>query len=63
MNADDLVLCGESKEDLKVMVGCFVKAHRSSSLKFNADKSKVMGLGWKEGLECESCMMEHDWRD
>ena len=27
--ADDLVLCGESEEDLRAMVGCFVEVCRS----------------------------------
>ena len=36
--ADNLVLCGESKEDLKVMVGCFVEVCRRIGLKFNAGK-------------------------
>ena len=51
--ADDLVLCGESEEDLKVMVGCFVEMSRRRGLRVNADKSKVMVLGGKEGLGCE----------
>ena len=37
---DDLVLCGESKEDLKVIVSCFVEMCRRF-LKV-VDKSKVM---------------------
>ena len=41
---DDLVLCGESKEDLREMVGV------------NGVKSKVMVLGGEEGLECEVCV-------
>ena len=35
---DDLVLCGESEEDLNVMVGHFVEVYRRS-LKVNVDKS------------------------
>ena len=50
--ADDLVLCGDSKEDL-VMVGCFVEVCRRRGLKGDADKGKVMVLGG-EGLECET---------
>ena len=54
-NADDLVLCGESEEDLKAMVGHFVEVCRRS-LKVNAGKSKVNVLGGEEGLECEVCV-------
>ena len=55
MYADDLVLCGELKEDLRVIVGHFVEVCRLS-LKVNACKSKVMVLSEKEGLECEVCV-------
>ena len=34
--ADDLVLCGESKEDLRVMVGQFAEVRRRRGLKVNA---------------------------
>ena len=34
--ADDLVLCGESEEDLRVMVGHFVGVCRIRGLKVNA---------------------------
>ena len=37
--ADDLVLCGESEEDLRSMVGWFAVC-RMRGLKINADKSK-----------------------
>ena len=40
--ADDLVLCDELGEDLKVMVGCFVKVCRRRGLKVNAEKGKMM---------------------
>ena len=50
--ADGLVLCGESEEDLKVMVGHFVEVCRRRGLKVNADKSNVV-LGGDEGLGCE----------
>ena len=43
--ADDLVLCGESKEDLRAMVGHFVEMCRRRALKVNVGKSKVMVLG------------------
>ncbi|MCQ7056811.1 hypothetical protein, partial [Clostridioides difficile] len=53
--ADDLVLCGESEEDLMAMVPCFVGACRRG-LKVNAGKSKVMVLNGGGGVECEgSC--------
>ena len=40
--ADDLVLCGESEEDLRAMVGQFVEVCRRKGMKVNAVKSKVM---------------------
>ena len=43
--ADDLVLCGESGEDLRAMVGRFVEVCRRRGLRVNAGKSKVMVLG------------------
>ena len=49
-------MCSESEEDLKVMVESFVELCRRRGLKVNADKSKVVGLGRKEGLECEICV-------
>ena len=49
--ADDPILYGESEEDLKVMVGYFVEVCRRKGLKFNTDKSKV--LGGEEGLGCD----------
>ena len=42
--ADDLVLCGESEEDLRAMVGCFIEVCRRRGLKVNAGKSNVMLL-------------------
>ena len=54
--AEDLVLSGESKEDLKVTVRHFAAVCRKKGLKVNADKSKVMVLGGEEGLEYESCV-------
>ena len=42
--ADDLVLCDESEEDLRAMVGRFVEVCRRRRMKFNACKSKVMAL-------------------
>ena len=46
-------LSGESEEDLKVMEGRFIEVYRKRYLKVNANKSKVMVLGDKKGLECE----------
>ena len=51
--ADDLVLCDESEEDLKAIVGRFIEVCRRIGLKVNAGKSKVILLGGEEGLECE----------
>ena len=51
--ADDLVLCGDSEEDRRVMVGRFAETCRRRGLKVNAGKSKVMVLNGEEGLECE----------
>ena len=48
--ADELVLCGESEEDLRVMVGRFVEVCRKG-LKVSAGKSKVMVLNGEEVLE------------
>ena len=50
---DDLVLCGKSEEDLRVMAGRFAEVCRRRGLKVNAGKSKVMVLTGEEGLECE----------
>ena len=41
---DDLVLCGESKEDLRAMVEWFVEVCRKRAMKINASKSKEMVL-------------------
>ena len=48
--ADDLVLCGESEEDLRAMVGHFVKECRRRGLKVNKGKSNLMALNGKDGL-------------
>ena len=50
---DDLVLCGEVEEDLRVMVGRFAEVCRRRGLKVNIGKSKVIVLNGEEGLECE----------
>ena len=51
--ANDLVLCGESEEDLRAMVGRFVELCKRRGLKVNAGKSKVKVLNGEVGLECE----------
>ena len=50
--ADDLILCGESEEDIRLMVGRFVE----ECLKVNGGKSKVMVLGGEEEVEYEVCV-------
>ena len=54
--AGDLIFCGESKEDLRAVVGRFLEVCRRRDLKVNAGKSKVIVLGEEEGLECEVCV-------
>ena len=51
--ANNLVQCGESEEDLRVMVGWFAEVCRKRGLKVNAGKSNVMVLNGEERLECE----------
>ena len=51
--AYDLVLCGESEEDLGAMMGRFVEVCRRRGLKVNPGKRKVMVLCGKEGLDCK----------
>ena len=51
--ANDLVLCGESEEDMRAMVEWFVEVCGRRRLKVNAGKSKVMVMNGEEGLECE----------
>ena len=61
--ADDLLLCGESEEDLRVMVRRFDEVCRRRGLKVNAGKRKVMILDGEEELECEvhvdGILLEH----
>ena len=52
MYADDLVLWGESEEDLRMMVGRFFEVCRRE-LKVNAGKRRVIVLNGEEGLKCE----------
>ena len=49
--ADDLVLCGDSKEDMRTMVNRFVVVCRRRGLKVNEGKSKVVVMNGEEGLE------------
>ena len=46
-------MCGESEEELRVLVGRFVDVCRRRGLKVNAGKNKVMVMKVEEGLECE----------
>ena len=50
--ADDLVLCGESEEDLRGMVGQFAEVCRRRGMKVSAGKSMVMVLNEEEELKC-----------
>ena len=51
--ADDLVLCGEPEEDLRVMLRRFAEVCRRRGLKGNVGKSKVTALNGEEVLECK----------
>ena len=42
--AGNLILCGESEEDLRVMVGWFAEVCRRRRLEVNTGKSKVKVL-------------------
>ena len=53
---DDLVLWGESEENLRAMVGHFVKVCMRRGQKVIAGKSKVMVLVGEDGFECEVCV-------
>ena len=54
--ANDLVLCGQSEEDLMAMVRRFIEVCRRRGMKVIADKSTMMVLNGEEGMECEVCM-------
>ena len=56
MYADNLALCGESEEDLRAMVECFVELCRKG-VKVSADMRKVIVVNGEEGLECEVLVM------
>ena len=49
--ADNLVLYGESEEDLRMMVGQFAEVCRRRGLKVNVGKSKVIVLNGEKGLK------------
>ena len=51
--AEDLVLYAESEEDMRAIVGRFIKVCSRRYLKVNAGKSKVMFLGREKGLVYE----------
>ena len=51
--ADDIVLCGETEEDLRAMVGWFIEVCKRRGLKVNAGRNKVMVMNGEERLECE----------
>ena len=53
--ADDFVLYGESKEDMRVVVGYFVEVYKRKGFKVNVGR-KVMVFGGEEGLEYEVCI-------
>ena len=54
--ADDLVLCGESEENLRAMLGYFVEVCRRRGLKVNVAKSRVVVLDGEEALEYKFCV-------
>ena len=58
---DDLVLYGESEEELKVMVGCIVEVCKRIGLKVNANRSKVMVLSGEEKLRVRFMLMKCNW--
>ena len=51
--AYDLVLCGGSEEDMRVMVRRFAQVCMRRGLKVNAGMRKAMVLNGEEGLEWE----------
>ena len=44
MSTDDLVLCSESEDDLRVMIRHFVEIYKRKDLKVSADENNVMVL-------------------
>ena len=53
LHSDDLVLGGESEENLRAMVGWVVEVCRRRGLKVYAGKSKIIVMNAEGGLECE----------
>ena len=43
LHADDLILCGETEEDLRAMVGGFIEACRRRGMKVNAGGTEWRG--------------------
>ena len=41
----DLVLCGGSEKDVKIMMGRFIEVCRRQGLKINSDKNEVIVVG------------------
>ena len=56
LHAEDLVMCGESEEDLMAIMERFIEVCRRRGLKVNADISKLMLLDGEERLERYYCM-------
>ena len=52
-----MVLCDELNDNLRAIVGCFVKVCRRIGLEINVDESKVMVLNGEEGLEYQVHMI------
>ena len=48
LHADSMVLCGESQEDMRMMMRNFVEVRERRDWKVNASKSKVMVLRGEE---------------
>ena len=50
--SDLSIVCGESEDDMRVMVGHFVEVRKRRSPNRNADKGKVIVLGGGGGERC-----------
>ena len=48
--ADDKVICDESEEALRVMIGRFAEVCRRKGLKIDAGKRQGDGTEWKGGI-------------
>ena len=51
---DDLVLCGESEEDMRVMIAHFAEVCKRKDFKVNADKKKMMFWKGRKALYIRS---------